>query len=150
MTSCATRVYYSRERRPGIHRILVVDDEQRIVSILSQFLVKMGFEVITAPGGAEAIELLRSGPKIDLMLLDMKMPNVVGFDVLREMRAINKKVKTIILTGSVDADLYCDDLLELDYHPDDIVYKPFDLFTLLEAVKRKIGMEEQNRIKGGV
>ncbi|MFA5100290.1 MAG: response regulator [Candidatus Omnitrophota bacterium] len=121
-----------------MHKILVVDDEQKIANILREFLVKMGFEVMIAPGGAEAIAILHTDTPIDLMLLDMKMPRVVGFDVLKEMKRINKKVKTVILTGSVDADLYHDDLAKLDYKSEDIVYKPVDLFNLLDAVKKKL------------
>ena len=121
-----------------MYKILVVDDEQLIVDILEAFLRKMGFDVISALGGAAAIDIVHSNAKIDLMLLDMKMPDVVGFDVLNEMKNMNKKIKTIILTGSVDADLYQSDLKKLDYHPDDIVNKPVDLFILLDTIKKKL------------
>ena len=124
-----------------MYKILVVDDEQKIAQILKEFLNKMGFDVITAPGGAAAIDIVHSDTKIDLMLLDMKMPDVAGFDVLNAMKDMNKKIKTVILTGSVDADLYQNELAKLDYHPDDIVYKPVDLFILLEAVKNKLGID---------
>jgi DNA-binding NtrC family response regulator len=124
-----------------MYKILVVDDEQKIAQILKEFLIKMGFDVIMALGGAAAIDILLSDTKIDLMLLDMKMPHVVGFDVLKKMKDMNKEIKTVILTGSVDADLYRSELAKLDYRAEDIVFKPVDLFVLLDAVKKKLEID---------
>ena len=125
-----------------MYKILVVDDEPRIAKVLEEFLVKSGFEVIKALGGEETIEILHSDIKIDLMVLDMKMPKVNGKDVLEEMRRINKKPPTIILTGSIDAGKYPVDLRSLGYAGKDILYKPVDLFALLDMVKKKLGITQ--------
>jgi DNA-binding response OmpR family regulator len=117
-----------------------VDDEPNIVKVFETFLIKNGFEVIKAAGGEEAIKVLNSDTKIDLMLLDMKMPKVGGIDIINEMVRINKKIPAIILTGSVDAEKYLIDLKVLGYGREDILYKPADLFELLELIKKKLGI----------
>lgn len=124
-----------------MHRILVADDEPEIVKLLEEFLTKMGFEAVTALGGERAIEILKSEVKIDLMVLDMKMPQVKGTDVLREMKKINKEIPIIILTGSIDVKKYIDGLKELGYNENDICYKPVDLYVLLNMAKKKLGLE---------
>ena len=124
-----------------MHRILVADDEPEILKLLEEFLAKMGFEAVTALGGERAIEILKSEVKIDMAVLDMKMPQVKGTDVLREMKKINKEIPVIILTGSIDVKKYIDGLKELGYNENDICYKPVDLYVLLSMVKKKLGLE---------
>jgi len=121
-----------------MYKILVVDDEPRIGKVLQDFLVKSGFEVTQVLGGEEAIKLLNSEMKIDLMVLDMKMPKVRGTDVIKEMVRINKEIPTIILTGSIEAGKYLTDLIKFGYTEKDILYKPLDLFLLLDMVKKKL------------
>ncbi len=124
-----------------MHRILVVDDEPEILKLLEEFLAKMGFEAVTALGGERAIEILKSELKIDLAVLDMKMPYIKGTDVLREMKKINKEIPVIILTGSIEIKKYLDGLKELGYNENDICYKPIDLYVLLSMAKKKLGLE---------
>jgi DNA-binding response OmpR family regulator len=126
-----------------MYRILVVDDEAEIAKVLEEFLIKSGFEIIKALDGEEAIEILSSDIKIDLLILDMKMPKVAGFDVIEEMEKINKKIPLIILTGSVDAEKYLVDFKKLGYTMEDILYKPVDLFVLLDKVKNKLHRQSQ-------
>ena len=121
-----------------MRKILVVDDEARIAELLEGFLIKSGFDVIKAFGGQEAIEILNSGIKIDLMVLDMKMPEVSGCDVLLEMERINRRIPTLIFTGSIDAQIYLREFRALGYTEKDILYKPVDLFELLNSVKKKL------------
>ncbi len=121
-------------------KILVVDDEEQIRRVLAEFLTKMGFEVIKVAGGEEAIGLLRSGLDMDLMITDIKMPKVTGLDVLKQKDNLNDARPVIILTGSIDVRKYLSVLKELGFGPDDIVIKPVDLFSLLDAVKKKLHM----------
>jgi DNA-binding NtrC family response regulator len=123
-----------------MHKILVVDDEARIVEILEKFLAKNGFEVIKSVGGENALELLRSNVKIDLLIIDMKMPQVTGFDVLKEKKKWDNKAPVIILTGSIDVEKHLSGLRELGYTQSDIAHKPVDLFALLEMVKGKLAL----------
>lgn len=121
-------------------KILVVDDEEQIRRILAEFLAKMGFEIIQVSTGEEAIGLLRSGVEMDLMVIDMKMPKVGGLEVLKEKKNLNDVRPTIILTGSIDAEKHYTGLKELGFVPGDIIYKPVDLFELLNVVKKKLHM----------
>jgi len=126
-----------------MYKILAVDDEPRIAEVLHEFLTKAGFDVKNVLGGREAIEIIKSDIKIDLMVLDMKMPKVTGFDVIKEMERISKKLPTIILTGSIDAEKYLGGLRVLGYTREDILHKPVDLFELLDAVKKKLQQQFQ-------
>ncbi len=121
-------------------RILVVDDEQQIAAVFAAFLAKVGFEVVQVHGGEQAIGLLKSDEKIDLMILDMKMPVVTGLDVLKAKHALNNITPVIIATGSIGQEKVYKDLEEFGFVRDDIVYKPVDLFLLLDEVKKKLGM----------
>lgn len=122
-------------------KILVVDDEEKIRRVLAEFLTKMGFEVIQASGGEEAVGLLRSGVEMDLMVIDMKMPKRDGLDVLKEKKNLNDVKPTIILTGAIDGEKQYAGLKELGFGPGDIIYKPADLFVLLDLVKKKLHRE---------
>ena len=121
-------------------RILVVDDEEQIVKIFAAFLVKTGFEVIQALGGEEAIGLLRSGGTMDLMILDMKMPRLTGLDVLKAKRDLNDQRPVIIVSGSMGEEKGYDELKEFGFSRKDILYKPVDLFLLLDEVRKKLNM----------
>lgn len=121
-------------------KILVVDDEEQIRRVLAKFLVKMGFEVIQATGGQEAIALLRSGLDMDLMITDLKMPKKTGLDVLKEKKILKDTRPVIILTGSINVNKYFSKLEGLGLGPDDVVIKPVDLFSLLAAMKKKLRM----------
>lgn len=123
------------------HKILVVDDEPEIVKILEKFLRSSGFEVLTAPGGQEAIEILRSPDEIDLMIVDIKMPGVTGINVLGELKESDRKLPVIILSGSIGLQENVNKIKELGYQEKDIVYKPIDLYMLLDMVKKKLPQE---------
>jgi DNA-binding response OmpR family regulator len=120
------------------HKILVVDDELTVLDVIHAFFSKMGFEIIKAHGGKEAIDILRSDSKPDLIIVDMRMPEVSGIDVLTELAKIKNSIKAIILTGVLEEDRYPVGLSELGYGKEDIMYKPADLFALLELAKKKL------------
>ncbi|MFH1799394.1 MAG: response regulator [Candidatus Omnitrophota bacterium] len=121
-------------------KILVVDDEERIADILEKYLSRNEFEVIKAIGGEEAIKILNSGAKPDLMLLDIKMPKVNGMHVIRVVKELGKEFPIVLLTGSIDAQIYLDELKKSEFSEEDILYKPVDLPVLLEKVKEKLGI----------
>ena len=134
-----------------MHKILIVDDERRIINILEEFLTKSGYKIITALGGAEAKDILRSKTTIDLMMLDLKMPAVDGIDVLKEQRRLETNIPVIILTGSIDAIDHVSTLKDLGYGNKDLLFKPFDLYELLDAVTKKLSsrvkIKKQNKKK---
>ncbi|MBU1091223.1 MAG: response regulator [Candidatus Omnitrophica bacterium] len=84
--------------------ILVVDDELKIRELFYDLFSVKGYKIITAAGGEEGVKILKS-KKIDLVLLDMKMPQLSGIDTLKKMREISPKVKVIMLTALEDPEL---------------------------------------------
>ncbi len=122
-----------------MRKILVVDDEQEIVNILREFLSKKGYNIITALGGGEAIEIIESDPGLDLLLLDLKMPKVKGIDVLRRMKELRLNLPFIILSGSIDVQHDDADVLEeMGCNDADILNKPVDFNKLLTLIKEKL------------
>lgn len=121
-------------------RILVADDEKEILSIFTAFLTKTGFEIVPAPGGAEAINCLRSGEKIDLVVLDMEMPQVKGLDVLQAKKDLRNSAPVIIVTGSMVSGKTLEALAAFGVGREDVLPKPVDLFVLLDTVRDKLAV----------
>jgi len=111
-------------------RILVVDDERRMVGFIRLNLEQDGFEVIEAFNGSEALERLRDSLP-DLILLDVMMPDIDGFVVLRTIREISQ-VPVIMLTAKSEEN---DKVKGLELGADDYVTKPFSPRELVSRVK---------------
>jgi DNA-binding NtrC family response regulator len=111
--------------------ILVVDDEKEICTILYDNLSQEGYRVVTAYNGKKALELARK-EKPDLVLLDIKMPEMDGIEVLRRIKKIRKKIVVIMLTayGTLETARKAMKLGAYEY-----ITKPFDLFQLKSIVK---------------
>lgn len=103
-------------------RILVVDDEPRIVEVVRAYLEREGHDVDTAGDGDRALELAASGVP-DLIVLDVMLPGRSGFDVLRTMRARGQATPVILLTARDDV---IDRVAGLELGADDYVTKPFE------------------------
>lgn len=111
-------------------RILVVDDERRMVGFIRLNLEQDGFEVIEAYNGTEALDRLRDSLP-DLILLDVMMPDIDGFDVLRTVREVSQ-VPVIMLTAKGEEE---DKVKGLELGADDYVTKPFSPRELVSRVK---------------
>ena len=113
-------------------KILVVDDEATQRNMLKGFLEKQGFEVFTAESGRQALELFNQLP-FQLVLLDHRMPDLTGDEVLARIKAINPMVRAIMITafGSVDTAVTV-----MKLGADDFLEKPVDLVQLLEKIQR--------------
>ena len=122
-------------------KILIVDDEVMIRKILADFFTKMGFDILQAAGGQEALEFLKKDKEIDLMILDLKMPLVNGFDVLRLKRDLKDERPVIILTGTVSQVKNFLNLQEFGIAMEDVLYKPFDLFVILSIVNQRLNIK---------
>ena len=116
---------------PG--KILVVDDEASIVNIISFNLKKEGYEVITANDGETGLELALS-EKPDLVLLDIMMPQMDGYEVCRKIRE-KSAVPIIMLTARADE---VDKVIGLEMGADDYVTKPFGNRELMARVKANL------------
>ncbi|MEK6566538.1 MAG: response regulator [Bacteroidota bacterium] len=117
---------------PAKNKILVVDDEDALRTVLSAELEGEGYQVTTAADGQEAINVLTSSG-FDLILLDIKMPNVDGFEVLKFVKEKHPKTKVIMLTGFADLK---NAIESKKLGAEDFVSKPYDLVDLLTTVER--------------
>ena len=125
----------SREPR---HRILVVDDEPRMIRFIQMNLELEGYEVIQANNGFEALNQVRDALP-DLVILDVMMPNLDGFETLRMLREVSA-VPVIMLTVKADEE---DKVRGLELGADDYVTKPFspkELSSRVKAVLRRTEM----------
>jgi DNA-binding response OmpR family regulator len=117
--------------------ILVVDDEERLTSLVQAYLTQEGFRVVTAANGREALFLARQ-EKPDLIILDLMMPQMDGYDFLRLHRK-ERETPIIILTARLEE---TDKVLGLELGADDYVTKPFsprELTARVRAVLRRAG-----------
>jgi two-component system, OmpR family, phosphate regulon response regulator PhoB len=119
-------------------RILVVEDERDIVALVAYHLTKEGYRVRTAGGGAEALEAV-AGDRPDLIVLDLMLPGLSGYDVLAELRQRGETadVPVIVLTARRDE---ADRIRGLELGADDYVTKPFsphELVLRVAAVLRR-------------
>lgn len=119
-------------------KILVVDDESRMRKLVRDFLEKKNFQVLEAGDGEEAMDIFYEEKDIALILLDVMMPKMDGWEVCREIRK-NSKVPIIMLTARGDER---DELLGFDLGVDEYISKPFSpkiLVARVEAILRRTG-----------
>jgi len=114
-------------------KILIVDDEEHIVELLKFNLLNAGYDVYTANDGIEAVKIAKA-EKPSLVLLDLMLPGIDGFDVCKEIKRDNemKKTSIIMLTAKGEE---LDKILGLELGADDYITKPFSVRELLARVK---------------
>ena len=132
-------------------KVMVVDDEARMRKLVRDFLVKDNFNVIEAADGEEALSKFYEDKDIALILLDVMMPKMDGWQVCREIRK-ESKVPIIMLTARGDER---DELLGFDLGVDEYISKPFSpkiLVARVEAILRRTNKMNQNDIleAGGI
>ena len=117
-------------------KVLVVDDESRMRKLVRDFLVKKDFIVLEAEDGAQAVDIFFSTKDISLIILDVMMPKMDGWQVCREIRQYSK-VPIIMLTAKSDEK---DELQGFDLGVDEYITKPFSpkiLVARIEAILRR-------------
>jgi len=120
--------------------IMVVDDEKRLVSLVESYLTQEGYRVVSAYNGREALTVAQK-EKPDLIVLDVMMPEMDGYEFMRKHRAENN-TPIIMLTARVDDD---DKVIGLEVGADDYITKPFrprELVARVRAVLRRAGEKE--------
>jgi two-component system response regulator ResD len=131
-------------------KILVVDDESRMRKLVKDFLVRKSYDVIEAENGEQAIDIFFSKKDIALIILDIMMPKLDGWQVCREIRQYSK-VPIIMLTAKGDEK---DELQGFDLGVDEYISKPFSpkiLVARVEAVLRRTTNTEEETIDiGGI
>ena len=114
-----------------MHRILVIDDDPAVTSLLKRGLSYEGFAVDTAKSGVEGLTIARERPS-DLVILDVMMPGLGGFEVLQRLRAADEHLPVLMLTAR---DAPADQVQGLESGADDYVIKPFTFEVLLARVR---------------
>lgn len=132
-------------------KILVVDDESRMRKLVKDFLSKSGYEVLGAGDGEEAVDIFFKDKEIALIILDVMMPKMDGWQVCREIRQYSK-VPIIMLTAKSDER---DELLGFDLGVDEYISKPFSpkiLVARVEAILRRTGQTDTESVleAGGI
>ena len=141
------KVYSNMERL----KIMVVDDESRMRKLVSDFLTKSNYDVVEAADGAEAIDIFFEQNDIALIILDVMMPKVDGWQVCREIREYSK-VPIIMLTAKSDER---DELLGFELGVDEYISKPFSpkiLVARVEAILRRTSQVSADEVleAGGI
>ncbi|NMD71740.1 response regulator transcription factor [Bacillus sp. DNRA2] len=117
--------------------ILLVDNEIKVLEFMSSFLIKEGFDIVTALSGQEALTKIKETNPA-LVVLDWMMPNMSGLDVCREIRKMSK-IGIIMVTAKADE---MDKIVGLEVGADDYITKPFSLRELLARIRsflRRVG-----------
>jgi len=123
-------------------RVLIVDDDPRIVKFLKLRLEASGYDVLTATNGSEALEQLQAQAP-DLLVLDVVMPGLDGFETIKEIRTVSS-VPVIILSARESS---IDKVKGLELGADDYLAKPFspnELVARIEAVRRRHGTSQDS------
>lgn len=126
-------------------KVLVVDDESRMRKLVRDFLVKSNFDVLEAEDGECAVDIFFREKDIALVVLDVMMPKMDGWQVCREIRAYSK-VPIIMLTAKADEQ---DELLGFQLGVDEYISKPFSpkiLVARIEAILRRTNPPAQDKI----
>lgn len=126
--------------------IMLVDDEARFLETTQKLLTRKGFKVFTAPGGREALDLLKS-QHVSVVILDVKMPGMDGVATLKEIKKNFPLVEVIMLTGNATVESAIDGLKSGAF---DYLMKPCDIDELMakarEAFEKRERMEEKIRM----
>lgn len=127
-------------------KLMLVDDEERLLSSIAKLLSKKGIDVVTATSGAEAIEKLKH-QTIHVVILDVKMPGMDGNETLVEIKRLFPMVEVIMLTGHATVESAVDGL---KFGATDYLMKPIGIDELIqkaeEAFEKRVRLEEKIRM----
>jgi DNA-binding NtrC family response regulator len=123
-------------------RILIVDDELLIRDLLYDFFLGRGWDVSVAEGGQKAIDFLKN-QDFDIVLTDLKMPDMDGMDLTGRVKSLYPDVPVIIMTGYPSLDSAVE---ALRHKVDDYITKPFNINQLYKTVQKTV--EDSERAAG--
>ena len=117
-----------------VQRILVVDDERPIAQLVGEALNAAGYETAIADDGATALPLLNPADPFDLVVLDMRMPRVDGWQFSAAMRQRGLDIPIVVMTAEREAQRAAEQIGAVGY-----ITKPFDIDALEETIRRALG-----------
>ena len=124
--------------------ILCIEDEPEMIDLIRLILSRRGFEVTGAAGGKEGLEKLQNDLQPDLVLLDLMMPDMDGWEVYQQMKADEKTkdIPVIVVTAKAQS---IDKVLGLHIAKvDDYIAKPFSPQELLNSVEKVLDLPDQS------
>lgn len=122
-----------------MENILIVDDDENLCSVLSEELTEIGYSTSYVTGAEDAIKFITADDKVDLVLLDLKMPDKDGFYVLKHLKENNIRLKVIVLTAYADVKSAID---SARLGATDFISKPYDLDELIITIRKVLQKEE--------
>ncbi|MBI5179948.1 MAG: sigma-54-dependent Fis family transcriptional regulator, partial [Nitrospirae bacterium] len=127
------KLFLVRDKEPlGIKKILIVDDEKNITDVLATILISLGYSVSTASDGEEALSILKK-EYYELVITDIKMPQMDGLSLLKEINKLKKDIIIIMLTGLATTDTAVEAMRSGAF---DYVVKPFNIEKIIDVVAR--------------
>jgi signal transduction histidine kinase len=125
--------------------ILLVDDEPMVLKMLQTFLESQGYQIITAPGGHEALTIVeQQGHGIDLLITDIRMPDMNGIRLLEAVRQLLPALPAILMTGYTDFDLVVEGLKQRAF---DLLFKPIDFDQLNWCISKALAFLMTQRLE---
>ncbi len=118
----------ARRTPSKLRKLLVIDDDTKLLASYKDLLSPYGFEVLTAPDGQDAVPLVEKNPDIQLVILDLAMPRMDGREWLRWFRSLRNELPVIVITA------YKLDPNDSDLKPVVVLEKPFHVAELLDLV----------------
>ncbi len=118
-------------------RVLLVDDDPDILKVNRILLEREGYDILTATGGEEALEMVKQG-EVDLMVLDIMMPDVDGFEVCQRLKEDDESFHTPVLMLTAKTEL-ADKILGYFVGAADYLTKPYDKSVLLGKIRNLLG-----------
>jgi CheY-like chemotaxis protein len=120
---------------PSPAHVLLVEDEPLLRELVMENLQDAGYSVFAAGDGTAGVDILRSDTRIDLLLSDIKLPDIVGYEVARIGKKLRPDLKVILMTGYAPSSLPA--VLQAQVHC--VLQKPFSLNTLPDTVAAALG-----------
>ena len=127
----------------NVHTILVVEDEELLLDLLKEMLEGEGYRVITAADGQQAVDLYKvEQERVSLVLSDMGLPSMGGWEVLRQLKAINPAVKVILSSGFVDTKVR-QDMIKSGAR--DFIQKPYMPEKVIQQIRESIVADDKEQ-----
>lgn len=133
--------HYASNLTRGVETVLFIDDENMVLTVGKQMMEKLGYDVLVADSGEEALKLYQAyHDHIDMVILDIYMPDMGGGETFDALRAINRDVK-VLLSSGYNLDHQAEEILARGC--DGFLQKPFNMNELCNNVRTILGRSEQ-------